>query len=94
MESTEPTTTEIVKMVRDRYIDNGHSIADIQNGRCFEFADNVVRQAEELNNHHIKTFALGNFFKYSGEWNDEPTGFDVKLLRTHWAQWKPVRGLT
>jgi hypothetical protein len=95
-ENTHPSISEIVTQVRDRWISEGYSVASIQDGNCFEFADSVVQMTEEVGypTGEFFTAALGSFFKYEGQYNDDPVGFDEQLLHTHWSKWHPIPNTT
>ena len=89
-EAVDQTPTEIVIRVRDEFVaETGETPHQINRGQCFEFADALETAAPRL----FQSLEIGNFYRYTGEYKDEPVGFDEKLLKT-WPSFKPVHGLT
>lgn len=70
--------------------ENGYHITphDINNGQCFEFADEIERVAPDI----FQSMSVGQIFKYQGKYEDDPYGFDEKLLNAHWKGYQPFKG--
>jgi hypothetical protein len=64
----------------------GKTPHQINRGQCDELADLLERLDKRF-----ESLELGNFHKYK---DDEPIGFDQKLLRNHWPNIKPWPGMT
>lgn len=72
----------------NKWIKEGKTPAEINNGSCFDFAEDVARN----NPGRFASVGLGDFMLYRGKWADEPYGFDEALLFHEWPNYSPLHG--
>ena len=63
---------------------------EINNGSCFEFAEEV----ESRNPGRFMSVGIGDFMLYRGKWADEEYGFDEALLLHQWPAYQPLGDFT
>lgn len=76
--------------VLDEWIAEGREPAEINNGSCFEFADDIASRYPE----RFMSVGIGDFMLYRGKWADEEYGFDEALLFHQWPSYQPLHGFT
>ena len=76
--------------VLNKWTKEGRKPAEINNGSCFEFADDVASRRPE----RFMSVGIGDFMLYRGKWADEEYGFDEALLFHQWPAYQPLHGFT
>lgn len=79
----------IVDVLAD-WKDEGRDPHEINNGSCFEFAEDVA----DRHPGRFMSVGIGDFMLYRGKWADEEYGFDEALLFHQWPTYRPLHDFT
>ena len=80
------TSRMVVAKVLERWKIEGHSPNEINNGNCFEFADDV----ESILPDRFISIGIDSLMLYRGKWSDEEYAFDADLLTRQYPDYAPL----
>ena len=79
-----------IAAILHEWTSEGRRPSEINNGGCFEFADDVAAR----NPARFMSVGIGDFMLYRGKWADEEYGFDEALLFHQWPTYQPLHDFT
>ena len=78
----------VVALVLRRWKRQGHKPSRINNGSCFESADDIAGERPD----RFTAVGIGNLMLYRGNWKDEEYAFDEELLSRARPGYQPLGG--